>query len=261
MKKDFKLIALDMDGTILDDNSNYSKRTALKLKELVDKGVHIVFATGRTHRSAANVMEKIGINIPIISHNGSKATLPFVGDLYNDKMSLADARKILTHGDENNIYAKAYIDNLMHIKEADKISLQFAKDHGIEYKVIGKLGENIDGGVNMIIFIYPEPVEEDYAGRFKDLNISITRSMPQAYEFMAKGCNKGKGLQAIAKHFGIKQEEILAVGNALNDLDMLKFAGTGIAIKNSDDDLLKVWDNVSEFTNNEEGVYEIIKHI
>ena len=206
-------------------------------------------------------MKKMGISIPIIAHNGAKATDPLVGELYNNKMSLEDARKILGHADEHNLYAKAYIDNLMYIKEADRTSLQFAKDHGLEYKVVGKLGENIDGDVNMIIFIYPEPIEENYADRFKDLNISITRSMPRAYEFMAKGCNKGKGLKTVAEHLGIKQEEILAVGNALNDLDMLKFAGTGFAIKNSDADLLSVWDNVSEFTNNEEGVYEIIKDL
>lgn len=261
MKQSFKLVALDMDGTILDDKSDFSKKTGQKLKELVDRGIHLVFATGRTHRSAERVMERMGIDIPIISHNGSKVVVPGVGELYNNKMPLEDVKVILSHSHKNNIYAKAYMDNLMHIKEPDEISLQFAKDHGLEYKILGNLGENIDVGINMIIFIYPEPVEENYGEIFKDLDISITRSMPTAYEFMAKGCNKGKALEILADHLGIKQEETLAVGNALNDLEMIEFAGKGIAMKNSDANLLELWDNVSEFSNNEEGVYEIVKDL
>lgn len=259
--KSIKLIALDMDGTILDDNGNFSNKTALKLKELTHKGIQVVFATGRTHRSAENVMNKMGISLPIISHNGSKAVVPLVGELYNNKMPLEDAKVILSHGDKNNLYSKAYIDNVLYIKEPDEVSLQFAKDHGIDYKVVGNLGENIPSGVNMIIFIYPEAVDEDYSEIFKTLNISITRSMPQAYEFMAEGCHKGKALKIVADYLGIKKEEILAVGNALNDLEMLKFAGTGIAMKNSDTNLLEVWDDISSFTNNEEGVYEMIKEL
>lgn len=261
MEKSIKLIALDMDGTILDDKGNFSEKIAFKLKALIDQGIQVVFATGRTHRSAENIMREMGINIPIISHNGSKAVVPGVGQVYNNKMSLEDAKTILSHGHKEGIYSKVYIDNVVYIKEPDKVSLQFAKNHGIDYQVVGNLGQNIPGGVNMIIFIYPAPVEEKYGEIFKDLNISITRSMPQAYEFMAEGCNKGKALKIVADHLGIKSEEILAVGNALNDFEMLKFAGRGIAMKNSDANLLAVWDHVSDFTNNEDGVYRIIEEL
>ena len=85
--------------------------------------------------------------------------------------------------------------------------------------------------------------------------------MPTAYEFMAEGCNKGKALEVLANHLGVQREDILAAGNALNDLEMLEFAGTGIAMKNADANLLSVWEHISEYTNNEEGVYEIIKEL
>lgn len=261
MKKNIKLIALDMDGTVLDDKGKLPVRTAKKFKELMDKGIHLAFATGRTHLSAQNVADKAGLSLPIISHNGAKVTDPLQGELLNKKMSHEDAKIILEHSHKNNLYAKAYIDNTMYIKEEDRVSLNFAKNHGIGYKVIGDMGKNVPGGANMIIFIYPEAVKEDYQDIFKDLDISITRSMPTAYEFMAKGCNKGGALKILSEHLGVERDEILAVGNALNDLDMLEYAGTGIAMKNSDPDLLAVWDQVSSFTNNEEGVYEIIKEI
>lgn len=261
MRKNVKLVVLDIDGTILDDRGDYSNKLAIKLKELISKGIQVVFATGRAYISAKTVMKKMGLNVPIIAHNGSRIMVPGVGELHNKKMPLADARTILRHGDLGDFYTTAYIDDVMYIKEADKFSMDFIHDNGIDHKIVGPLGENVQDDVNIILFIYPEPVEKDYAHIFRDLDISITRSMPQAFEFMARGCNKGSALEIVADHLGVKQGNILAVGNALNDLEMLGFAGTGIAMKNSDPNLLEVWDNLSEYTNNEDGVYEIIKHI
>lgn len=261
MTNKIQLVTLDIDGTILDDAGNFSSKTVRELKALIDRGVQVAFATGRTHRSAENVMKKMGISVPIISHNGAKIVVPEAGELYNEKMSLDDTKAILSYSFENNLYAKAYIDNMMYIKEADKVSLAFAKNHGLDYKIVGNLGENIPGGANMIIFIYPEPVEKNYLEIFNHLNISITRSMPEAYEFMAQGCNKGKALEILANHLGVEREGVLAAGNALNDLEMLQVAGVGIAMKNADANLLSVWDHVSDYTNNEDGVARIIKEL
>ena len=65
----------------------------------------------------------------------------------------------------------------------------------------------------------------------------------------------------VAEHLNIERNNILAFGNSLNDLEMLKYAGIGIAMKNSDISLLRKWDNISRYTNDEEGVYHIIKGI
>lgn len=79
-------------------------------------------------------------------------------------------------------------------------------------------------------------------------------------EIMGKGVSKGTGLKILAEYLGVDKKDILAIGNSLNDLEMLQFAGTGIAMKNSDDMLLEKWKHISKYTNNEEGVYNIIKH-
>lgn len=256
-----KLIALDIDGTLLDDNGNVSPNTILKLKELIEKGIHIVLATGRTHQSADNLQKRLSLDVPIISYNGGKITLPSKGEIFDSKIPVKDAIKIIEYAEENNVYAKAYIDDVMYISEEDQDSIDFAKKHGIKYSAIGKLSTNIKQDVSMIVFFEKDEELGDIDSLFGHMNVSITRSMPKAYEFMAKGSTKGNSLRILSDYLGIKREEILAVGNALNDLEMLKFAGVGIAMKNSDYALLKQWDVISEYTNNEEGVYRIIKEL
>ena len=113
----------------------------------------------------------------------------------------------------------------------------------------------------MILSVYKQLPEDDVDFIFKDLNITTARSTPYVIEFMAKGSTKGRSLELLANHLGIKKENILAAGNALNDLEMLEYAGTGIAMKNSDFNLLERWDVISQYSNNEEGVYNIIKDL
>lgn len=261
MKIPIKLIALDLDGTLLDSNDNISPNTNLKLKELVERGIHVVIATGRTHRSADNVQKRFSLDVPIISYNGGKISIPSKGELLNNKIPKADAIKIIQYAEGNNIFAKAYIDDVMYLQEDDERSVSLSRRHGIEYKVQGSLSQIINQDVNMIVIMDRDKACPDIDGLFDDMDLSITKSTPWAYEFMASGCTKGRSLEVLSKHLGIEREAILAVGNALNDLEMLQFAGTGIAMKNSDSDLLEVWDNLSDYTNNEEGVYQIIKDI
>lgn len=233
MKKPIKLVALDIDGTLIDDEYNVSKNTIEAIKFLVNKGINIALVTGRANKAANKVENQIRIDLPIISHNG----------------------------EEHNIYTKIYIDDIFYVDVENEVTKYFAKNHGLEYKVVKKLGEDVIEDCNMVLLIYDEDINQEEIDRFKDLDLDITMSTPYALEFIPKGVSKGNGLKKLSEILGVSREEILAVGNSLNDLSMLQFAGTGIAMKNSDEILLKLWNRVSEFTNNEEGVYNLLKEL
>lgn len=261
MKGSIKLIALDIDGTLLDDNGNISNNTVSKIKELIDRGIYIVLATGRTHKSAQNIMNMMEINVPIISYNGAKITLPTVKDIFHSKMSVKDALKIIEYAEDHNVYLKVYINDVLYTKEYDEASINFAQNHGIEHEGIGQLSKNIREDVDMIVYIYKSIANENVAKVFNGMNITITSSTPRVYEFMANNCTKGIGLRRLSEYLCINRSEILAIGNALNDFDMLEYSGIGIAMKNSDFHLLNIWDSISKYTNNEEGVFQIIKDL
>ncbi|HHX55014.1 MAG TPA: HAD-IIB family hydrolase, partial [Clostridiales bacterium] len=86
----------------------------------------------------------------------------------------------------------------------------------------------------------------------------ILRSAPIFLEFLDKGVNKGVGLSLIAQHLGIRQEEIIAVGDAGNDIAMIKYAGLGVAMGNATDDVKEIADYIT-LTNEEDGVAHLIE--
>lgn len=255
------MIALDIDGTLLDSKGKISSRTRKKIESLIEKDKYVALASGRASKAAANIKEELSLDLPIISYNGSALHLQGGEKVLDRKIPLEDALEVIEFAENKGIFVKAYIDDLFYIEKDHKLIKAFSQYQNIGYRVVGKLSEYIKEDVNMIVFIYDELSSVDLDMLFKDLAVTTARSTPFVVEFMAKGATKAAALKLLASHLGIKKEEILAVGNALNDLEMIEYAGTGFAMKNSDPDLLKKWDRVSDYSNDEEGVYHIIKDL
>ncbi|NLY36240.1 MAG: HAD family phosphatase [Tissierellia bacterium] len=261
MNKPIKLIALDIDGTLLDSRGSISHRTKKKIENLIEKDKYVVLASGRASRAAKNIKDKLALDLPIISYNGAAVQLAGGAKLREKKIALKDAIEIIKYSEKLGLYIKVYIDDVFYIAKDSESSKRFAQYQDIEYKVVGKLSENIKDDVNMIVFVYEELPKDDVDLIFKDLPITTARSTPYVVEFMAQGSSKAEALKMLADYLDVKKEEILAAGNALNDLEMIKYSRVGVAMKNSDPDLLKQWHVVSDYSNDEEGVYHILKDL
>jgi Cof subfamily protein (haloacid dehalogenase superfamily) len=259
--KDIKLVALDLDGTLLDDDLKISKRAIEAIKDLMNRGIHVAFVSGRTYRAVELVRKSALVDVPVVAYNGGKVVIPSKDEVYSVKIPLEEALKIIRYGEKRDLYVKVYIDDILYVREDDEASKAFSITNGIEYKVVGTLSENIKEDVNMIVIYFKEHKDEFMDEELKGIDVAVTASMTRSIDVIPKGVSKDKGLKLVADHLNIKREEILAVGNSLNDIEMLKFAGMGIAMKNSDHRLLKQWNEVSEYTNNEDGVYHILKQI
>lgn len=259
--KKVKLVALDLDGTLLDDNLDISERTKKTIIDLVNSGVHVSLISGRTYKATEFIRERLEVSIPVVAYDGGKVVIPEKKEIFCAKIPLSEALKAIRYGEERNLYVKVYIDDVLYIKEPDKASLAFSESRHINYKVVGKLSENIKNDVNMIVIYFKEDINGVIDDKLKCIDATITTSISNSIDIIPKGVSKEKGLQLIGEYLNIKRENTLAIGNSLNDLDMIQYAGIGIAMKNSDISLLNNWDNVSDYTNNEEGVYHIIKQI
>lgn len=259
--KNVKLVALDLDGTLLDDHLEVSLRTKETIKNLVNRGIFVALVSGRMLKAAELVSSILELELPIVAYNGAKVFIPEKEEIFCKKIPLSEALKVIKYGEERDLYVKVYIDDVLYIKEPDKASLAFSKSRNIDYKVVGKLSENIIDDVNMIVIYYKESRNGVIDEKLKDINVHVTTSVSSSIDVVPAGISKDKGLMILAEHLNIERDNILAIGNGLNDLEMLKYAGIGFAMKNSEGCLLDKWDNVSEYTNNEEGVYHIIKQI
>lgn len=255
------MVAIDIDGTLIDDNHNISKNTIDVIRELKERGREIALVTGRAHIGGKKIMDQIGIDLPIISHNGGKVALEDGKIITNEKLPISLVAKVLEYGEKNKNYMKIYVDDLFYVNVDDEATRRFSQDHDIDYKLVRHFSTEIIEDINLLILYYDREIDEKDLGMFSYLDLEITTSMPRVVEFIPKGVSKAFGLKELKKHLGIKRENILAIGNAFNDLSMLEFAGTGIAMKNSDILLLNNFKNVSQFSNNEEGVYRILREL
>ncbi len=259
--KNIELIAIDIDGTLLDSKLQVSQKTKDKIRELVDRGVYVTLVSGRTFKATEFIRQRLEVDIPIVAYNGGKVVYSEDEEAFSAKIPLTEAIKIIKYGEERNLYVKVYIDDVLYTKEPDEKSLAFSVSNNIDYKVVGKLSENIHEDVNMIVAYYNEDIHGVIDKKLKDIKVTITTSVSNSIDVIPEGISKDKGLKMIAEHLNVRRDNILAIGNSLNDLDMLRYAGIGIAMKNSDISLLKKWKNISQYTNDEEGVYRIIKDI
>lgn len=259
--KNIKLVALDLDGTLLNDDLKISQRTVEAIKDLQNRGIQVAFVSGRTYKAVELVRKTALVDVPVVAYNGGKVVIPTLDEVYSVKIPLSEALRIIRYGEERDYYVKVYIDDILYVREDDEESKAFSITNGIEYKVVGKLSDNIKEDVNMIVIYFKEHRDEFMDEELRNIDVAITASMTRSIDVIPKGVSKDKGLKLVADHLNVKREEILAVGNSLNDIEMLKFAGIGIAMKNSDQRLLRQWENISEYTNNEDGVYHILKQI
>lgn len=260
--KNFKLIAIDMDGTLLNDDLEISQRNRDIISKIINMNNLVVLATGRTFRSAQYYANQLKLDVPIITYNGALIKETISNDIiYSKRIGVEYAKELLKFGEKYDVYTKVYIDDILLVKDECDEAKIFSKNHRISYRSIGKLSEEVKEKPYLIVFkdscdkigIVKEKIKTEL-----NLPISFTMSTPNSLEFMAKGVSKASSLEYLTDMLNINREETLAIGNSLNDLDMLKWAGVGIAMKNSDDSLLKQWRNVSKFDNNNNGVSYIL---
>lgn len=259
--KNIRLVALDLDGTLLDDHLNISQRTKETIINLFNRGINVALVSGRPYKAVEFVRDRLEVDAPIVAYNGGMVITPGKNEIFSTKIPLKEALKVIRYGEEKELYVKVYIDDILYVKEPDEKTIVFSKTRNINYKVVGKLSDNIKEDVNMIVMYYDEDINGVIDEKLNEVGATITTSGSKSIDVIPKGISKEKGLRIIAENLNIERENILAMGNSLNDIEMLKYVGIGIAVKNSDISLLRKWDNICDFTNNEEGVYHIINQI
>lgn len=259
--KNIDLVAIDIDGTLIDDHLRVSENTIDIIRDLKRKDIEISLVSGRAHAAAKIIMDQIGIELPIISHNGGKVTLENGREIRNEKFPISHIKEVLHYAERNNLYIKAYIDDLFYVTSDNDRNREFSRKFGVDYRIIDDLRKDLVEDINLLLLYFDKEITMDEIKKFQGLDVEITTSIPHAIEFIPKGISKAEGLKDLKRQLNIKKENILAIGNSLNDLSMLEFAGRGVAMKNSDPLLLENFGNISNFTNNEEGVYHILKEI
>lgn len=260
----YKLIALDMDGTLLDDNKNISKANFQAIQEAKAKGVTVTLSTGRPTKG----IEKYLKELDLLSENDY--SVAFNGAIIqNTKTNEVISKKTLTMKDLKFIH-KISVDLGANIlictpdyyitDEINEFSDYESKMNGIPIKVMNI--DDVDSNTDIVKIMFTnskEKIDEIISKLPKEVYEEYTavRSCDIFLEFLNKEVNKGFGVGSLAKHLGIKQSEVICMGDAENDLAMIEYAGLGVAMENASEDVKSIANYITK-KNVEDGVAFVI---
>lgn len=269
----YRLICIDMDGTLLNSKGEITEDNKKALQKAQEKGVVIALTTGRIYQSAKGFNAQIGIEGPLITSNGTYIGIPNKEEpLYQKVLSYEElatfykcAKKYpieihfsTTKGllcgvrtEQTEAYHKALNDEL---PEWAQFELAYVEDFEDVFKTY-------DGHILKAFCMEKEEVGAlaQLREELRKLDLyEISSSGGGNIEIMPKGTDKGKGVAKLAQHLGIPREAILCIGDNENDLSMIEYAGLGIAMGNSTKEVLAKADDRT-LSNDESGVARAIE--
>lgn len=264
----YKLIACDLDETLLSTDNTVSEKNRAAIKKADELGVKIIIATGRGIVNVANTIDAIGFTEKedeyVISFNGGAVTetkdtkflytdgitYDFASELYKRGLNYDVCVQIFTKKD---IFVYNYTDeeraNLepeIQVTEIFEDNIDFLK----ETEIIKVIFMNSDRH-------YLEKIEKDFKDILMDSDVSYSSN--RYLEFNNKGVNKGAALQFIADRLGIAMSETMAIGDNYNDWSMFKVAGLSVGVQNMVEELKGEVDYITKANNDEDAVAEIIE--
>lgn len=264
-----KLIAIDLDDTLLTDNKVITERNKEALRFAHEKGIKVVLCTGRPYLAMKDLVTEIGLTSVddyIITYNGAQVRRAASGDVVveniltkadvlawyealmaiNLPLDAIDARYILEPQNYPDGFPSFYSERVSNLETQIVDFNQLSDDHKINKMVICIDQEHLDRQLALL-----DPT-------FKE-NYSTFKSRAFLYEIVAKGVNKGNTLKRLGEELKIAPEEMLTIGDQENDLTMIQLAGIGVAMGNAVDSIKEAATYITT-DNNSSGVAQAIYH-
>lgn len=258
---EYKLMAVDIDGTLLDSKGNLTEETRNAIKLGVEKGLVFTIATGRPIQGVEYLIEMLNLDLPFITYNGAMVVMGKSREvLYEQKLSAVDAKAVIELGNKFDATIIVWKDNALYINRIDEKSEKYKGISGVEPILIEDVDTVIKEGVTKIVW-YDEiekiEIVEGEVGKYLGSNINYHTSRPYLLEFVDKNASKAIAMKKLGEHFDIKQSEMIAIGDGFNDLSMIEYAGLGVAMANSKA-AIKEKANYITLSNDENGVAAVI---
>lgn len=263
-----KLIAIDLDETLLTTEKTVSKRNREALQKADEMGVRVVIATGRGIVTVQDTLEAIGFedkeNEYVISFNGGAVTENKGTEfLYTDGLSFEFANELYKRGLNYDVCIQVYTKEDIFTYNYVQVERAYLEP---EIQVIEIFDENLDFLKDTeIIKILFMNLDSTYLGKIeadlKDITVDsdVSYSSGRYLEFNHKGVNKGAALKFLADRLGIGMSETMVIGDNFNDWSMFKVAGFSVGVANMVEELRNEVDYISDKTNDEDAVAAIIE--
>lgn len=267
----YKMAVLDIDGTLVDEKGKISQKTIETIHQVKRKGRVVTLCTGRNIRKTLPIIRKAGIDVPIVCMDGTILYDPIKNKILEDfQLSREEAFSILDYVKEKNTYIE-FADGHRYFKyfrskeykkydifnQHDFLGRIRSYSNGVRYlKKVAEF-ENIKGPFYQILIASDELTAQQIAMEIKESEmdrVEVRDYLWQGYLFVnRKGIKKSNGVKMLCRHFDIPMEQVIAIGDERNDLDMIEMAGLGIAMGNAVKSVKKAAKEIT-LKNTEDGV-------
>jgi len=256
----YKLIALDIDGTLLNDEHQLSELNKETVRRVHDAGATIVLCSGRAPQSVFPILDQLGLEGTIIAHNGASTVLSEGNEVVHDfSVPTAAYGELFQYLRSNNIHFDVCTTFDLYLEEATQEALDIYAQFFVNPRIIPNVMD-LPRMVKMTLAAEVEVIAEaERAFREQGLitGLNMFRSGANFLDLVHEKATKGNALKELADSMGIPYDQVIAIGNYYNDVEMIELAGLGIAMGNSPDDLKKIAQDVT-VSNNENGVAQAL---
>lgn len=257
-----KLIATDIDGTILTPEKDFTQAVKDCIRELSKSGIKVVLVTGRMHTAARLIADELKLDTPIVSYQGG---LIKQGDktLYEQYLTSEQAENIIKWGRSEGVHLNFYNDDILYAEKDCPEIRRYCDNRHTTYR-IKNFDEIQKDKVNKLLAIdYNNPqkidkFEKELPSVFTDLY--IVKSTPYFLEFSNRLASKYCAVKFLQKYWNFKDEEILTIGDQNNDIALLQAGGIKIAMGNATDELKSVANYITDTVQNDGFVKAVEKY-
>lgn len=261
-----QLVAIDLDDTLLDSRLQVSQECRRALQEVRARNIKITLATGRMFQSARRYALELDMEIPLITYQGALVKNAVSNEVIHHRTVPRDlALRVANMVRECGYHYQAYFDDKLYMERLTPEGQAYAALAGVQPVIAPALPELLVEQESTKMIIINDNVSallelEAYMNDHFSDQLYITRSKPNFLEVMHRKATKGQALQTVSEYFGIDQRSVMAIGDSFNDIDMVEWAGVGVAMANSHPEVQAVADYVT-LSNDEDGVAEALRNL
>jgi Cof subfamily protein (haloacid dehalogenase superfamily) len=261
-----RLLALDLDDTLLRSDLSISYRTRNIIKKAEASDVTVVLASGRAPAAMAQFARLLGMHKRqgyLICNNGTVIQESHSGKVvFEARIPGETALKAYDLANAEGFAVQIYEDDIMYVSRTNEFTSYDQKLTGLRQVVVENFRAMVQGSCYKLLIpgdpMLLVPLESIFRTYLGD-DITLFTSKPYFLEILPPKTDKGTALAKVAELLGVLQESVLAIGDSMNDEAMIRWAGIGVAMANGDERIKNIASLITEKTNDDDGVAEVIE--
>jgi Cof subfamily protein (haloacid dehalogenase superfamily) len=265
-KKDYKLMAIDIDGTLLDKNSQITQSTCDALQKIKEKGITITFATGRFYPDAIYFAKLLGFSCPMILLHGALIQSQDGKVIRKQGLPPESIPILIEIAKKEKVPFQIFHENFLVIEKKSKWNDVYLSFSEIKPVIVPDINQYLKNHKSPFSFIYLgteqrmaklKKVVEDRLNN----TIAIASAHPNLLEIIAPDVSKGRALKELAAMKNIPLSQTIAIGDSYNDMEVLKAAGLGVAMGNAPQEVKDIADYITKDNDNDGIAYFVSQYL